>query len=134
VEGGDAVQLDAFLTLVRDRGEYHSEDEAEQVSAAVLWAVASRVGPEEAAALASDLPEPLGDALRLERGRPETFGREEFLRRVAQQTGARPRTAEWDAGAVLSTLTEAVPGERVDRLLTHLPADCADLFGRTAER
>ncbi|AKZ54257.1 hypothetical protein SAM23877_1208 [Streptomyces ambofaciens ATCC 23877] len=128
------MRLDEFLTLVRDRGEYHSEDEAEQVSRAVLWVVASRVGPEEATALASDLPAPLAEALRLERGRPESFGRDEFLQRVAQQTGARPRTAEWDAGAVLSTLTEAVPGERVDRLLTHLPTDCADLFGRTAGR
>ncbi|AQS70947.1 DUF2267 domain-containing protein [Streptomyces pactum] len=126
------MRLDEFLTLVRDRGEYHSEEEAEQVSTAVLWVLASRVGPEEAARLAAGLPAPLDDALRLERGRPESFDREEFLRRVARQTGARPRTAEWDAGAVLSTLTEAVPGEHVDRLLDHLPADCADLFGGPA--
>lgn len=92
--------------------------------------LASRVGPREAASLAADLPAPLDEALLLERGRPETFGRAEFLRRVAQQTGARPRTAEWDAGAVLATLGEAVPGERVDHLLARLPADCADLFGR----
>ncbi|MGC9497321.1 DUF2267 domain-containing protein [Streptomyces sp. WG7] len=126
------MRLDEFLTLVRDRGEYHSKEEAEQVSTAVLWVIASRIDPEEAAGLASDLPAPLDDVLRLERGRPESFGREEFLRRVAQQTGARPRTAEWDAGAVLSTLTEAVPGERVDHLLAGLSPDCADLFGGPA--
>ncbi|MFE6630126.1 DUF2267 domain-containing protein [Streptomyces rochei] len=124
------MRLHEFLTLVRDRGEYHSDDEAEQVTAAVLWVLASRVGPQEAASLAADLPAPLDEALLLERGRPETFGRAEFLRRVAQQTGARPRTAEWDAGAVLATLGEAVPGERVDHLLARLPVDCADLFGR----
>ncbi|WP_031033967.1 DUF2267 domain-containing protein [Streptomyces sp. NRRL F-5650] len=123
------MRLDDFLTRVRDRGEFHSDDEAEQVTTAVLWVIASRVPPEAAAALAADLPAPLDDALRLERGRPETFGRDEFLRRVAQQTGARPRTAEWDAGAVLATLAEAVPRARVDQLLAHLPADCADLFG-----
>ncbi|AIV37843.1 MULTISPECIES: DUF2267 domain-containing protein [Streptomyces] len=123
------MRLDEFLTRVRDRGEFHGDDEAEQVTTAVLWVIASRVAPEEAAALAAELPAPLDDALRLERGRPESFGREEFLRRVAQQTGARPRTAEWDAGAVLATLAEAVPRERVDRLLARLPADCADLFG-----
>ncbi|MET9356965.1 DUF2267 domain-containing protein [Streptomyces sp. NPDC006617] len=126
------MRLDDFLTRVRDRGEFHGDDEAEQVATAVLWVVASRIPPGEAADLAHDLPAPLDDALRLERGRPETFGREEFLRRVAQQTGARPRTAEWDAGAVLSTLAEAVPRERVDRLLALLPADCADLFGGPA--
>ncbi|WP_186778176.1 DUF2267 domain-containing protein [Streptomyces salinarius] len=123
------MRLDEFLTRVRDRGEFHSDDEAEQVTTAVLRVIASRVAPEEAAALAAELPAPLDDALRPERGRPESFGRAEFLRRVAQQTGARPRTAEWDAGAVLATLAEAVPRERVDRLLAHLPADCADLFG-----
>ncbi|WP_395572256.1 DUF2267 domain-containing protein [Streptomyces sp. BK79] len=126
------MRLDEFLARVRDRGEYHGDDEAEQVTTAVLWVIASRIGPEEAADLASDLPAPLDDALRLERGRPESFDRAEFLRRVAGQTGARPRTAEWDAGAVLSTLTEAVPGERVDRLLTRLPAEYADLFGGPA--
>ncbi|WP_217169511.1 DUF2267 domain-containing protein [Streptomyces sp. AC512_CC834] len=128
------MRRDAFLTRVRDRGEFHSDDEAEQVITAVLWVIASHITAEEAAGLASDLPAPFDDALILERGRPESFGREEFLRRVAQQTGARPRTAEWDAGAVLSTLTEAVPRDRVDRLLARLPADCADLFGGTAPR
>ncbi|MFJ8542253.1 DUF2267 domain-containing protein [Streptomyces sp. NPDC093586] len=126
------MRLDEFLTRVRDRGEYHSEEEAEQVTTAVLWVVASRIAPEEAAALAAHLPAPLDDALRLERGRPEDFGRDEFLRRVAQQTGARPRTAEWDAGAVLSTLAEAVPRDRVDSLRGALQADCADLFGGPA--
>ncbi|MBU6530661.1 DUF2267 domain-containing protein [Streptomyces sp. NPDC057245] len=123
------MRLDEFLTRVRDRGEYRDDDEAEQVSRAVLWVIASRVAPEEAARLAADLPAPLDDALRLERGRPESFDREEFLRRVARQTGARPRTAQWDAGAVLSTLAEAVPHEHVDRLLTRLPTGSAELFG-----
>ncbi|MGV9289292.1 DUF2267 domain-containing protein [Streptomyces sp. NPDC003719] len=126
------MRLDEFLTRVRDRGEYHGDEEAEQVTKAVLWVIASRVAPEEAAALAAHLPAPLDDALRLERGHPETFGREEFLNRVAQQTGARPRTAEWDAGAVLSTLVEAVPGDTADGLRKALPADCADLFGGPA--
>ncbi|MFG2544082.1 DUF2267 domain-containing protein [Streptomyces sp. NPDC048594] len=127
------MRLDEFLTRVRDLGEYHSDDEAEQVSMAVLWVIASRVAPGEASALAADLPAPLDDVLRPERGRPESFGRDEFLRRVAQQTGARPRTAEWDAGAVLAALAEAVPRERVDRLLDQLPDDCADLLGGPGE-
>ncbi|MFC8066677.1 DUF2267 domain-containing protein [Streptomyces sp. NPDC057293] len=127
------MRLDEFLTRVRDLGEYHSDDEAEQVSRAVLRVIASRVAPGEAAALAADLPAPLDDVLRPERGRPESFGRDEFLRRVAQLTGARPRTAEWDADAVLAALAEAVPRERVDRLLDQLPADCADLLGGPGE-
>ncbi|MBD0421280.1 DUF2267 domain-containing protein [Streptomyces sp. TRM S81-3] len=126
------MTLNEFLARVGDRGEYHSRDESEQVSTAVLWVLASRITPEEATGLAARLPAPLDDALRLERGRPESFGREEFLRRVAQQTGARPRTAEWDAGAVLSTVADVVPDEQLDHLLSQLPADCAELFGRPA--
>jgi uncharacterized protein (DUF2267 family) len=124
------VKLDEFLARVRDRGEYHSPEEAEHVSVAVLWALACRITPEEADDLAAQLPAPLDEALHLDRGRPEPFGREEFLRRVAQQTGARPRTAEWDASAVLSTVADAVSGGQVDHLLSQLPSRYADLFGR----
>ncbi|MEV5883836.1 DUF2267 domain-containing protein [Streptomyces sp. NPDC052020] len=124
------MRLDEFLAEVRDRGEYRSQEEAEQVSSAVLWVLASRISPEEAADLAAQLPAPLDDALRLERGRPETFGHEEFLRRVARQTGARQATAEWDASAVLSTVADAVSGGEVDHLLAQLPSDYAEFFGR----
>lgn len=125
------MQLEEFLNEVRDRGEYQSRDEAEHVSTAVLWVLATRIAPEEADDLAARLPAPLDEALHLERGRPESFGLEEFLWRVAEQTGARPRTAQWDACAVLSTVADAVPGGRVDHLLSRLPTRYAELFGRT---
>lgn len=127
------MRVDEFLARVRDRGEYHSQEEAEQVTEAVLWVLASRIVPEEAGDLAAQLPAPLDDALRLERGRPEPFDREEFLRRVARQTGARPRTAEWDSSAVLSTVADTVSEGQVGHLLEQLPPDWADLFGRTGE-
>ncbi|GHE56485.1 hypothetical protein GCM10014715_06850 [Streptomyces spiralis] len=125
------MQLEEFLDEVRDRGEYSSRDEAEHVSTAVLWVLATRITPEEADDLAGRLPAPLDEALHLERGRPESFDLEEFLWRVAEQTGARPRTAQWDACAVLSTVADAVPGGRVDDLLSRLPTRYAELFGRT---
>jgi uncharacterized protein (DUF2267 family) len=124
------MQLEEFLTQVRDRGEYRSRDEAEHISAAVLWVLATRITPEEADDLAAQLPAPLDEALHLERGHPESFDRQEFLRRVAQQTGARPRTAEWDASAVLSTVADAVSSGEVDHLLSQLPTRYGDLFGR----
>lgn len=124
------MKLAEFLAQVRDRGEYYSQEEAEHVSTAVLRALAARIPPEEVDDLAAQLPAPLDDVLHHERGRPESLGREEFLQRVAEQTGARPRTAEWDASAVLSTVADAVPGGEVDHLLSQLPAGYADLFGR----
>ncbi|MET8614805.1 MULTISPECIES: DUF2267 domain-containing protein [Streptomyces] len=126
------MRLAEFLTRVQDRGEYRSPEEAEHVSEAVLWTLATRITPEEADELASRLPAPLDEALHRERGCAETFGREEFLRRVAQQTGARPRTAEWDVGAVLSTVADVVSGGELDDLLSRLPDGYAELFGKPA--
>ncbi|MEU2714293.1 DUF2267 domain-containing protein [Streptomyces sp. NPDC007205] len=124
------MRLEEFLAQVRDRGEYRSREEAEQVCEAVLWALATRISPEEADELAARLPAPLDEALHLDRGRPESFDCDEFLRRVSVQTGARPRTAEWDADAVLSTVADAVPDLQLDHLLSQLPARYAEYFGR----
>ncbi|MDN3258722.1 DUF2267 domain-containing protein [Streptomyces sp. CSDS2] len=124
------MELVDFLAQVRDRGEYRSQEEAEHISTSVLRVLATRISPEEADDLAARLPAPLDDVLHAHPERPEALGREEFLRRVAEQTGARPRTAEWDAGAVLSTVADAVPGTEVDHLLSQLPTGYGDLFGR----
>ncbi|MFI9251001.1 DUF2267 domain-containing protein [Streptomyces sp. NPDC053069] len=124
------MRLEEFLAQVRDRGEYRSREEAEQVCEAVLWVLATRISPEEADELAARLPAPLDEALHLDRGRPESFDCDEFLRRVSVQTGARPRTAEWDADAVLSTVADAVPDLQLDHLLSQLPARYAEYFGR----
>ncbi|GAA2734381.1 DUF2267 domain-containing protein [Streptomyces nogalater] len=124
------MKLAEFLAQVRDRGEYHSREEAEHISTSVLRVLATEITPQEADDLAARLPAPLDDALHTHPDRPEDLGREEFLRRVAERTGARPRTAEWDAGAVLSTVADAVPGADVDHLLSRLPAGYAELFGR----
>ncbi|MGV4981156.1 DUF2267 domain-containing protein [Streptomyces sp. NRAIS4] len=125
------MQLEEFLAQVRDRGEYRSREEAERVCEAVLWVLATRIAPDEADELAARLPAPLDEALQLDRGRPETFDCDEFLRRVSVQTGARPRTAEWDVDAVLSTVADAVPDLQLDRLLSALPARYGEFFGRS---
>lgn len=55
---------------------------------------------------------------------------QDFCRRVAERTGAQPRTAEQDAGAALSTLAEAVSGGELNQLLSQMPSGYATLFGR----
>ncbi|MFF4713400.1 DUF2267 domain-containing protein [Streptomyces eurythermus] len=124
------MKLVEFLAQVRDRGEYRTQEEAEHISTSVLRVLATRITPEEADDLAAQLPAPLDDVLHTHPERPEALGREEFLRRVAEQTGARPRTAEWDASAVLSTVADAVSGGEVNHLLSQLPTGYAELFGR----
>ncbi|GHD92814.1 hypothetical protein GCM10010508_47140 [Streptomyces naganishii JCM 4654] len=55
---------------------------------------------------------------------------EEFCQRVAERTNARPRTAEWDASAVLSGLAEAVSGGELNQIISQLPSGYATLFGK----
>ncbi|MCP8708022.1 DUF2267 domain-containing protein [Streptomyces thermocarboxydus] len=125
------MKYDEFLARVRERGEYKDNDEAAHVTNAVLEVLAQRISPGEVRDLASQLPGPLGQVL--EDAAPQqarSFGIEEFLRRVAERTDARPRTAEWDAGAVLSTLGDAVTGGELNQIISQLPSSYAALFGK----
>ncbi|UNT00065.1 DUF2267 domain-containing protein [Streptomyces tubbatahanensis] len=125
------MRYDEFLAQVRERGEYHDQQEAEQVTWVVLSVLANRITPVKAGELAAQLPGPLGPVVA-EAGEddPETFGVARFCERVAAQTGARPRTAEWDASAVLSTLADAVSGGELNQLISQLPSGYAALFGK----
>ncbi|MDG9703499.1 DUF2267 domain-containing protein [Streptomyces sp. DH37] len=125
------MRYDEFLARVRELGEYADQKEAEAVATAVLEVLASRITPKETEDLAAQMPGALGDVLRESRAeKAETFGVEEFCRRVAERTGARPRTAEWDASAVLSTLARAVSGGELNQILSQLPSGYAVLFGK----
>jgi uncharacterized protein (DUF2267 family) len=126
------VKAHEFLAAVRDRGEYVSQAEAERASRTVLSALAARLAGGEAKDLAAQLPPELQPAiLDAERpGGPWAAGEQEFLTRLAEELGATPETARWDASAVLSTLAEAVSGGELNQLLTQLPAGYAPLFGR----
>ncbi|MGW0104699.1 DUF2267 domain-containing protein [Streptomyces cellulosae] len=125
------MKYDEFLARVRERGEYKDNDEAAHVTNAVLEVLAQRISPGEVRDLASQLPGPLGQVLvNAAPQQRRSFGIEEFLRRVAERTGARPRTAEWDAGAVLSTLGDAVTGGELNQIISQLPSSYAALFGK----
>ncbi|MBC2868587.1 DUF2267 domain-containing protein [Streptomyces mexicanus] len=125
------MQHHEFLARVRELGEYGSQDEAAHVTEAVLQTLAERISPGEVDDLASQLPGTLGRTLAEARPeQAESFGVQEFCRRISERTGARPRTAEWDAGAVLSTLAEAVSGGELNQILSQLPSGYAALFGK----
>lgn len=124
------VNYDEFLAQVRDRGEYPSRQDAEQVATAVLEVRGERLIPGESEDLAAQLPGPLQHALTKQHDGAESFGVEEFCQRVAERTGSRPPTAEWDASAVLSTVADAVSGGELNQVLSQLPSGYAALFGK----
>lgn len=124
------MNYDQFLAQVRERGEYRSQDEAANISTAVLEVLGSRLQPGEAGNLAAQLPGGLPHALTEARqGRAESFGVKEFCRRVADRVGGTPPTAEWDASAVLSTVADSVSGGELNHVLSQLPSGYAALFG-----
>ncbi|WP_028813659.1 DUF2267 domain-containing protein [Streptomyces flavidovirens] len=125
------MRHDEFLARVRERGEYANQEEAAQVTKAVLDVLAHRITPGEVKDLAAQLPAPLKAALQANGDqRVKSYGVEEFCRRVAERTGARPRTAQWDASAVLSTLAEAVSPGELNQIISQLPSGYAVLFGK----
>lgn len=125
------MKYDGFLARVRELGEYNDQDEAADVTNAVLEVLAQRISPGEVKDLASQLPGPLRQVL--EQATPQqarSFGIEEFYRRVAERTRARPRTAQWDASAVLTTVADAVTGGELNQIISQLPSSYAVLFGK----
>ncbi|MFI9821469.1 DUF2267 domain-containing protein [Streptomyces sp. NPDC052013] len=125
------MRYDEFLARVRERGEYTSQDEAAKMTEAVLEVLAQRISPGEVDDLAAQLPGDLGPMLsKAKAQQAESFGLEQFYERVGERTGARPRTAQWDASAVLSTLAESVSGGELNQILSQLPSGYAVLFGK----
>lgn len=125
------MRCDEFLARVRERGEFHSQDEAQKITEDVLGVLARRISPGEVDDLASQLPRPLGQSLtEAKRERAENFGIEEFYHRVAERTGARPRTAQWDASAVLTTVADVISGGELNQVISQLPSSYAALFGK----
>ncbi|GHE79357.1 hypothetical protein GCM10014715_38180 [Streptomyces spiralis] len=125
------MKCDEFLARVRERGEFYSQDEAQKITEDVLGVLATRISPGEVDDLASQLPMPLGQLLtEAKRERAESFGVEEFYHQVAERTGARPRTAQWDASAVLTTVADAISGGELNHVISELPSGYAALFGK----
>lgn len=121
-----------FVAQVRDRGEYETQAETERVITSVLSLLGRRLAGGEAKDLAAQLPAELQSSLLAADADEQSWsaGEQEFLARLADDLGASPETARWDASAVLSTVAEAVSGGELNQLLTQLPAGYAPLFGK----
>ncbi|GAA5196581.1 DUF2267 domain-containing protein [Rugosimonospora acidiphila] len=126
------MRYDQFLAQVRERGEYADRNEAEWTTQVVLRVLADRLTAQEAEDLAAQLPDQAANTLTAYAGDPETFSVHEFLRRIAEVTGATERTAQWDASAVLSTVADGVSGGEVKDVLGQLPSGYSVLFGKSA--
>ncbi len=125
------VRWEAFLETVRDRGEYHTPQEAERTSRVVLALLGAHLVGDVRAQLAARLPETLALVLLNPLQAAEPLTPERFVRATAAWIeGATEATALWDIGAVLSTTADAAGDDLMGRVLLQLPPGYDLLFGR----
>jgi uncharacterized protein (DUF2267 family) len=110
---------------------------AERAAVAVLCNLEQRISGGEARDMNDELPWALRDLLRQcelhPRSRPERFGREEFLVRIAEELEAEdPVDAERIARTVLTAARELLSEKEASDVLSQLPPDLQALWAPPA--
>jgi uncharacterized protein (DUF2267 family) len=120
------VKYDEFINSVAERAGL-PRNEAETLTHATLRVLSQRLTGGEAEDLAAQLPQQLKADLVPSEEKAESFGADEFARRVAAITG----TSDADAGAgviaVLATIRDAVTAGEFDDVLAQLGREFAEL-------
>jgi uncharacterized protein (DUF2267 family) len=125
------IRWDAFLTSVRERGEYSSPHEAERAARVVLALLGAHLVGAERAELAARLPETFALVLLNPLPAADPLDPQRFIRATAAWIeGATEETATWDVSAVLSVVADAAGEELMRRILLQLPPGYDVLFGR----
>ncbi|MFI9204526.1 DUF2267 domain-containing protein [Streptomyces sp. NPDC053048] len=125
------IHWDAFLTAVRERGEYPTDHEAERAARVVLALLGAHLVGEVRAELAARLPETFALVLLNPLQAQEPLSPERFVRATAAWIdGATEQTATWDVSAVLSVVADTAGEELTGRVLLQLPVGYDLLFGR----
>lgn len=125
---GCAMDYEGFLKIVEHAGR-GGPGVAERAVQATLQTLAERLPKAEARNLAEELPPELGAWVHTG-PRPERFGAEEFVRRVADRLGVDGPTAERYAAVVFAALAQAVSDKEYADLTAVLPNDFGALLPR----
>ncbi|WP_030058440.1 MULTISPECIES: DUF2267 domain-containing protein [Streptomyces] len=124
------ISWEDFLARVVERGEYRGEAEADHAARVVLALLGEHLVGSERGELADALPGTYASLLRDAQPAAEPLTAERFVQAVVGWIdGATPATAQWDIGAVLSSLADLVPGELIDQVVEQLPEGYDLLFG-----
>lgn len=118
-----------FVEMVRARAELGSNEDALQCIIAFLQTLGERLYRTERDKLAAQLPDELKPHLYGHDGIDE-FLLEEFYNRMGARCGLRYGEAVRKARAVASVLREAVSEGEIGDVLSQLPTDFDELFGR----
>lgn len=125
------LRREAFLDHIKERGEYHTLEEAERAARVVLALLGAHLVGEVRTQLAARLPEAFALILLNPLQSAEPLSPERFVRATAAWIeGATEQTAAWDVSAVLSTVADAADDGLLGRILLQLPVGYDLLFGR----
>ncbi len=121
------MTFDEFTGQVQNRARLASTGDALRAIRATLTVLGQRLYGGEAFELSAQLPEEI--KLYLQQAFPsETFGLDEFYRRVAEMEGVDLPQAVFHARAVISVLMDAVSVGEIRDMLDQLPSEYAPLF------
>ncbi len=120
------MQFDEFVHEVADRTGM-SREEAESLVRATLRTLAERLSGGEAEDLRAQLPRELKAELIPPQEEAQGFGVDEFVQKVAAESGLDETDAEPGVGAVLSVIRDAVTPGEFDGVLAQLGRDFAEL-------
>jgi len=121
---------DAFVDAVMQAAGI-DHDEAERAVRATLTTLAERISAGEARDLAAQLPPELAPWLNVDK-RSERFDVDEFLRRVAERSGADGDAALRRARSVFAVLGQAIAASELDDVVSELPKNYGPLLPRRA--
>ncbi|MFY1615880.1 DUF2267 domain-containing protein [Micromonospora sp. WMMD736] len=118
------MEYEDFINVVATRAKV-STDQAATLSRATLETLADRISAGQAEDLAYQLPDGLDDHLRkqppLRQEHAQSFGLDEFVRRVADHPAIDRAIADTGVRAVLTTLREAVSRDEFEDAMAQLP-------------
>ena len=126
------MQFAQFLGRVQSRAHLESPEAALKATRATLATLAQRLGSNEPANLAAQLPAEIARFLHTE-DQGERFSSDEFFQRVSERTGADLPDAVFQARVVLEVLGEAVSTGQLQDLRSQLPDDYQRIFRSGSE-
>ena len=123
------MKYEEFLSKVRKRARFASNEEAENATQATLVTFAERLTSNEAEQLAAQLPPELAVYMKaLDTVTGESFTLDEFFRRVGLREGVEPVDADYHARVVLALIAESVSMGEIEDVRAQLPQDFAKLL------
>lgn len=133
--GDDTLRYERFLDQLRRAG-LGSRERCERVSTAVLCQLERRITGGEARELNAELPWAMRDLLRRceldPRARPERYGRDELVARLAEELEVDAGLVEPMIRTVLSTVRTLLSEKETADVMAQLPPDLQALWAPAA--